>query len=30
MVEYYGAPVETSGPPETPPGQEKKNEEDQQ
>ena len=30
VVEYYGAPVETSGPPETPPGQEKKNEEDQQ
>ncbi len=30
VIEYYGPPVDTSGPPETPPGQEKKNEEDQQ
>ena len=30
VVQYYGAPVETSGPPETPPGQEKQDEEDQQ
>ena len=30
VVQYYGAPVETQGPPETPPGQEKQDEEEQQ